>query len=286
MDQRIRNHITYAWQYVRRHTASVIVAALIIFFIVLASSVNAQAAATLTFTATPTSGASPLTVRLDWAATGVSTCTATGGWSGVKAISGTQTLTGVLANTTYGLTCSASNATATLTWSAPTTNTDGTALTNLTNYRIFASSSSAGVATATPVTIAAPASTYTVAGLAPGVMYFGVKAVNSAGAESVLSNIASKTLVAETVSRSVDVTVTKVPSPPTGVTVTDVLVYDTTYKRGQFMLGKVVGRAVIGTACYEDFQLQGGYYRVRREDVTFDTPAAERKTNVPVAKCA
>lgn len=82
---------------------------------------------------------------------------------------------------------------ATLSWSAPTQNTDGSSLTNLSGYRIYYGTSS-GALTHTIQVSNASISSYVVENLTPATYYFAVKAVTSAGAESGLSNVASKTV--------------------------------------------------------------------------------------------
>lgn len=82
---------------------------------------------------------------------------------------------------------------ATLSWSAPTQNTDGTTLTNLAGFRIYYGTS-AGALNQT-IQVANPSvSTYVLDGLAPSTYYFAVRAYTSAGTESANSNVASKTL--------------------------------------------------------------------------------------------
>jgi hypothetical protein len=182
------------------------------------------AAQTVTLTATPASGVGTVAPTLTWSTSGFPTgatvtCTASGGWSGAKAASGSQTLTAITANTTFTLTCSGGTTPATVSWTPPTQNENGTPLTNLASYKLFVANSAAGVPGATPTTFDAPASSYVVNGLAVGTWYFGVKAVNSAGVESVMSNVASKAITAISASASADVTVTPRPNPPTNVTV-------------------------------------------------------------------
>jgi hypothetical protein len=80
---------------------------------------------------------------------------------------------------------------ATLQWTPPTRNTNGTALTNLAGFRIYYGTSSSAMTQTISITNAS-VSTYIVEDLSPATYYFAVKAVNSAGAESSLSNIASK----------------------------------------------------------------------------------------------
>jgi hypothetical protein len=84
-----------------------------------------------------------------------------------------------------------SNGRATLSWTAPTENTDGSTISNLSGYRIRYGTS-AGSLTSTIVINNASVTTYVVEDLAPATWYFAVTAVNSAGAESSYSNVANK----------------------------------------------------------------------------------------------
>jgi hypothetical protein len=72
--------------------------------------VNMSAAAppTVSLTATPTSVASGATTSLSWSSTGATSCTASGGWSGALAISGTQQSSALTAATTFSISCSGS----------------------------------------------------------------------------------------------------------------------------------------------------------------------------------
>jgi hypothetical protein len=81
---------------------------------------------------------------------------------------------------------------ATLSWVAPTQNTDGTALTNLSGYRIYYGTS-AGALTQSVDIPSVGISTYVIGNLSPATWYFAVKAV-AGGVESDLSNIATKTI--------------------------------------------------------------------------------------------
>lgn len=80
---------------------------------------------------------------------------------------------------------------AVLSWSAPTSNTDGTALTNLAGYRI-AYGTSANALTQT-IQVSNPSVTnYSIDNLSPGTYYFSVRAYTSNGTESANSNVYSK----------------------------------------------------------------------------------------------
>jgi hypothetical protein len=84
-----------------------------------------------------------------------------------------------------------SNGSATLSWTAPTENTDGSTLSNLAGYRIRYGTSAASL-TNTIVINNASVTTYVVENLSPATWYFAVTAVNSQGAESSNSNVANK----------------------------------------------------------------------------------------------
>jgi hypothetical protein len=81
----------------------------------------------------------------------------------------------------------------TLNWTAPTENTDGTPLTDLSGYDIHYGNAS-GNYTQT-ITVSNPGlATYVVDNLTPGTYYFSVTAVNSQGTESPLSSEVSTTV--------------------------------------------------------------------------------------------
>lgn len=80
---------------------------------------------------------------------------------------------------------------ATLSWIAPTQNTDGSTLGNLSGYRIYYGAS-ADELTHTVQVASAGITTYIVENLAPGTYYFMVRAYSSSGSESDNSNLGSK----------------------------------------------------------------------------------------------
>jgi hypothetical protein len=63
-------------------------------------------APTVTLNATPTSVVRGASVQLSWSSTNATSCTASGGWTGAKTASGTETISGVLSNSTFSLVCS------------------------------------------------------------------------------------------------------------------------------------------------------------------------------------
>lgn len=82
---------------------------------------------------------------------------------------------------------------ATLTWQAPTQNTDGTALSNLAGFHIYYGTSQNALNQM--VTVADPsATTFQVNNLTSGTWYFAVSAYSTSGTESARSNVGSKTI--------------------------------------------------------------------------------------------
>src|SRR6185437_11818768 len=81
---------------------------------------------------------------------------------------------------------------ATLHWTAPTANSDGSALTDLAGYHIHYGTSATSLSNT--VDIASPSTlTYTMTNLKAGTWYFTVSAYTNTGLESSMSNVGSKT---------------------------------------------------------------------------------------------
>jgi hypothetical protein len=86
-----------------------------------------------------------------------------------------------------------SNGTATVNWTPPLDNTDGSVISNLAGYKIHYGTSSTNLSQTVQVTNTGLTS-YMLSNLASGTWYFGVTAYNSSGGESALSNISAKTI--------------------------------------------------------------------------------------------
>jgi hypothetical protein len=84
--------------------------------------------------------------------------------------------------------------TATLSWSAPTQNTDGSALIDLAGFRVYHGTSPDALDEMTQLP-GASTSTYIFNQLASGTHYFAVAAYTSSGTESALSTVGSKTIL-------------------------------------------------------------------------------------------
>jgi len=233
--------------------------ALLIVLSLAAGAVQAQTAGTVTLTANATSATGEMTPRLTWSTSPVATsCTASGGWSGTKAASGSQTLSNINASTNYTLTCSWSTGSATVNWTPPTANTDGTPLTNLAAFRVYYGTSSTSLTRVSEVNNISSTST-TISALTPATWYFKVRAVNANQVESADSNVSSKVVTGATAARTVSITITNPTVRRTiATTVYDLVRSPTT---GKFVVGQAVGTVALGKSC-RAYYLSGDYYGV------------------------
>ncbi len=139
---------------------------------------------------------------------------------------------------------------ATLSWTAPTQNTDGTPLTDLAGYTIYGGTVAGGPYGDVSISISNPSTTtFVVPGLAEGATYyFVVTAFNSASPvqESDFSNEASKLIPP------------LVPDPPTMLTVADLTVYNVVEQKDKFVL-LAAGTVPAGTTCDPNETVNGRY---------------------------
>jgi len=144
------------------------------------------------------------TTTLTWSSQNATDCSASGGWSGTKALSGSEPTIPISADTTFQLNCNGpqgnalaittvSVRVASLAWDVPTQNTDGSTLTDLASYKLYWGTQSRQYPDSLP--IGDPATTETVLELAPGTYYFAITALNTAGVESSYSNELSKVIL-------------------------------------------------------------------------------------------
>ena len=159
--------------------------------------------------ASPSSVAQNGSTTLSWTSNNVTSCTASGDWSGTMPTSGSQTINALITNSNFTLTCSgangsasdlvnvtvvlSNNGTALLSWVPPTENTDGSTLTDLAGYKVYYGTSSGSYGA--PITINDPGlSSYMVENLGISDWFFVITAFNSSGIESSYSTETSKTI--------------------------------------------------------------------------------------------
>lgn len=214
----------------------ILVAALFVMFgtLILTHKADAQTPPSMTFGASVTNANGSLTTMLNWSTTPAATsCTASGSpsWTGTKAGAGSFALPTITMSGTYNLSLSCTwpgDTTATLSWVAPTQNTDGTPLTKCLSQTTATSclrsfNISHGTASGVLPDVVAVndrnATSYIWTGLAAGTHYFAMTAVNGLGVESALTPEVSKVIAAVTQTSAVTLTVNPKPSAPGGFTV-------------------------------------------------------------------
>jgi hypothetical protein len=167
------------------------------------TAVNVGAAYAFTPTATDPSGKA-LTFSVKNAPSWTAFNTATGEISGTPSATYTGTYANIVISVTDGTTSASlspfsiavnqiSNGTATVNWTPPTDNSNGTALTNLSGYQIHYGTASNNLAQTVQVTNAGLTS-YTLSNLTAGTWYFAVTSYTTGGTQSSMSNVASKTI--------------------------------------------------------------------------------------------
>jgi hypothetical protein len=157
----------------------------------------------LTLQAEPPQVAANGSATLTWSGEDAASCTASGGWSGSRSVSGSFD-TGPLARTTsYTLSCTGPSGNAlasvtvevldrTLHWQPPTQNVDGTPLTDLAGYNVHWGTRSRSYQGSH--TIHDPSVTRWEADIAPGTYYFSLTAFDTDGSQSSYSNEVIKTI--------------------------------------------------------------------------------------------
>ncbi len=157
----------------------------------------------LSFTAADSSVASGDSTTLSWSATDAENCSASGGWSGTRAASGSETVGPLNAGTTYSLSCNGPGgsvvqmlniaviSSVSLAWEPPVENVDGTELTDLAGFRIYFGASSGSYTNM--VEIADPAVTTATLDLSSGDYHVVMTAFDMEGNESSYSNEVLKT---------------------------------------------------------------------------------------------
>lgn len=236
-------------------------------FIVLllaASAVQAQTAGVVTLRANATSATGSMAPVLTWSTSPAATsCTASGGWSGSKAASGTQTLSTITSSTNYTLTCNWNSGSARVNWTIPTSNTNGSSLTNLAAFRVYYGTSASAMSQIREINDVSSTAA-TISSLAPGTWFFKVRAVNASQLESADSAVASKSVTGSSAASTVNVTINATPTPPPTATLRTIAtpVYDVIRgSSGRWVLGRVVGTVPVGRSC-RTYYLTGDYYGV------------------------
>lgn len=260
----------------------------------LGGTAQSQTPGNITFTANQVSATGSLVPVLTWSTSPVATsCVAGGGWSGTRFASGSETLPRITVSTSYSLTCTWGNGAATIQWTAPTANVDGSPLRDLAGFNVLYGTSNNAL-TQSRLVNDPGARNVTIAALPSGTWHFTVRAFNQAQLESSDSNLAQKTITGASGSRNLSITINAAPAPtpsppppppppgPVLVTVNSI-VWDLRERRGGIELGRPVGMVNLGVPCLNGVRVASDYYPVDPRHVSmFSNP----RSDLIVAQCA
>jgi hypothetical protein len=197
----------------------------------------AQTDPSVTFGASVTNANGSLTTTLTWSTTpAANSCTASGhsSWTGQKAASGSLALPAITLSGSYSLTLNCTwpgDSTATVRWTPPTQNTDGSALAKcasqavtsgpcLLRYRVLRSDSQAGANEESRVVDDRNAVQYAWTGLPIGTHWFTVAVSNANNVESDLAMPRVSKVITGSITRNAGVTLTVNPKPSAAGNVT------------------------------------------------------------------
>lgn len=206
----------WAWEYQRNTGQSNLVNKLLLFVLFAVSGVAQAANVGVTLSINPQITDRPTAVTVTWSSTGAGVCTASGGWSGGKSVTGTEVLPLVSVKTDYTLVCTSPTGPATLSWTPNLTFTDNTVMVP-TGYQVMVGSTSANLARG-PLLPPSPTSGVVIQA-PPGAQIFTLRSeakLNGVDVESVDSSPpVSKLVVADKATASVSLVFKILPNSPT-----------------------------------------------------------------------
>jgi hypothetical protein len=162
---------------------------------------------TVTIATNPSTLVSGGHTLLSWSSTNATSCISTGSWGGPRALSGADTTPALTSDKVYALTCTgpggtasqsasvtvvAATGTAILSWTPPTTNTNGTPVVPLAGYHIYYQNGAGGGLQDVAVS-GGNTTSFEISGLGQGTWYFDVAADAVDGTEGPPSAIGSIT---------------------------------------------------------------------------------------------
>jgi len=185
---------------------------LLLLAAMLPSLVCAQQMPSATIDVQPETSIGTTNVTITWTCTNAATARAIGGWSGIKALTGTEVVTGVATDRVYSIECRTALGRMTVSWTAVTKNQDGSPAT-ITGYRVYEATTYLGVPAGNRTDVSATTLSQLL-WLPPGTHYAGVTAIAS-GVESLMSNIGQKNVQWVTATATDSITITPRPAKTT-----------------------------------------------------------------------
>jgi hypothetical protein len=172
---------------------------------------TATEAPTVTVSATPSTITAGSRTLISWSTTNATSCTGSGDWTGSQALSGAKNTGALTTDEVFALTCTGPGGTAsqsatvtvatappttgvaTLTWSPPTVNTNGTPVVALAGYHVYYQNGASGTRQSIAVS-GGNTTSYEISGLTKGTWYFEVAADAMDGTEGPPSSIGQLTI--------------------------------------------------------------------------------------------
>jgi hypothetical protein len=261
----------------------------------LGGAAHSQTAGNISFTANQTSATGRVVPVLTWSTTPVASgCVARGGWGGNRFASGSETLPAITVSTSYSLTCTWRNGAATVNWTPPTANTDGSPLRDLAGFRVVYGTSANALTQSRQIDDPAARSA-TIAALQTGTWYFAVRALNRAQLESDNSIVVSRSITEASASRNLSITINAAPAPsptprppppspspspsppspaPTpspNLRTISRTAWDVQVRNGTTELGRLVGIVDLGIPCNGSYRIGSDHYAVEKKRVMMIT---------------
>lgn len=197
--------------------AAIVIGLIALVMVLVSPRAEAQTAGVITFIVEQTTANGSTTPKLTWSTAPVATdCVASGDWTGAKGGAGTETRPSTNVSRTYNLTCTWSDTKATLTWTLPTLNTDGSSYTDPKGF-VISYGTSAGALTQTLNVLSPTATSQVITPASAGTWYFAIASMNQRDAVGPQSPVVSKVIGSASGSKSVGVTVLPVPNAPGNV---------------------------------------------------------------------
>lgn len=189
--------------------------------LLLVSSLALAQEVTVSLTVDPETAVESAAPTLTWASTGAVTCTASGGWSGTKPTSGTETLPPINQTTIYDILCSAADGYAQLSWTAPTQYTNGQTIAatgpeSLAGFKAFYGIGNLDTTIDIP---GKTVTTYRIDGLTAGNWAFAMTAYLENRIESAQTNQVFKVVTIPASQASASAVIQRVPNPPVITTI-------------------------------------------------------------------
>ncbi len=239
--------------------------------LLLVSSLALAQEVTVSLTVDPETAVESAAPTLTWASTGAVTCEASGGWSGTKPPSGTETLPPINQTTIFDILCSAADGYAQLSWTAPTQYTNGQTIAatgpeSLAGFKAFYGLGNLNTVIDIP---GKTVTTHRIDGLTAGEWSFAMTAYLENRIESAQTNQVFKVVTVPASQATASAVIKRVPNPPVITTIGGFVYELRVHPKDGPYLARSVGSVGAGVPCQgPDPAFGTRLYTVDANDVT------------------